>query len=725
MSNNAIHGFGQNRRTSGPLKPHPTTQTREQRALELLTEGKLQQAEAIYQQLIKAKTNNAHCYGNLAYIHNAKGDIDGAKLLLQQALQLKPNYPEALNSLGNIYSQQGQLQQAIKCYESALKFQPNSPEDIFYNLGISLHKSAQITQAIQAYSQAIAINPAHTHAHFNLGNAYQELQQWHEASAAYLKAIQLDPKKPESHYNLGLSQQKSRHFHASIQAYKTALKLKPSYIEAHINLGNTYKETGDYNSAKQHYQAALKINPEHVGTLNNLGLIYCQEKDWNDALNTYKRALKLNPSSTETLNNIGITLAHSGDHNNAIKEYQKALNHNPNHPDCLNNLGLSLQAIGKTQAAIERFQQAIQHKPDFADAHSNLGTAFAELGNFNAALENYSKCLKLNPNHPDGNNNLSISLLLNGNYQSGWTHYEWRHCTKHPSLPHAAASTERWNRPYLKSDEKLLIISEQGLGDTIQFMRYIPYLRKKGLDIQFCAQPKLHPLIQESGIHKNPLTPDEAKTITDRPWIPLLSIPGALGINSQQPLINEPYLRIDNHHIERWKSKLSTGGQTLIGIHWQGNPEAEKENLKGRSFPLSLFEQLNINDHQRLVSLQKGFGSEQLQQCQFLERFTENQNEINNSWGFVDTAAILLCCDLVITNDSAICHLAAGLGRPTWLMLQRIPDWRWELTGAQSFWYPSMRIFRQRKRNDWSNVIAEINLALSQNEANKNHLYTR
>ena len=243
-------------------------------------------------------------------------------------------------------------------------------------------------------------------------------------------------------------------------------------------------------------------------------------------------------------------------------------------------------------------------------------------------------------------------------------------------------------------------------------MRYIPYLRSQGVDVSFCAQEKLHSLIKASGIDLNPLTPTHANTVSEGKWIPLLSLPKYLKVRPQKPIISEPYIFSTNELKKKWKNMLSTEKRPIIGINWQGNPNAEYASAKGRSLPLEHFHNVALKNNVTLLSLQKGYGSEQLDHCSFKNKFVQCQEQIDSTWDFLENAAIIENCDLIITSDTSIAHLAGGMGKETWLLLKFFPDWRWGVKGESTFWYPSMKLFRQKERHNWKEVMERVANAL-------------
>jgi tetratricopeptide (TPR) repeat protein len=580
---------------------------KEQQAVALINQGKLQEAEALYRELITAGNNNHIVYGNLAAICGMQDRFDELIEFLRKALELNPNYPDFHN-----------------------------------NLGVALKRKGDLTAAI----------------------------------ASYKKALELKPNYPDAHNNLGVALKGQGDLTAAIASYKKALELKPNYPDAHNNLGNALTDQGDLTAA----------------------------------IASYKKALELKPNYPDAHNNLGNALTDQGDLTAAIASYKKALELKPNYPDAHNNLGTALQEQGDLTAAIASYKKALEFKPNHPDAHNNLGTALKEQGDLTAAIASYNKAVELQPNHPEAHLNTSLTMLLGGDYRNGWEKYGWRFKKeKDAPRPHSLPKCNKWNGEALTDGkEQLLIVTEQGLGDTLQFMRYAIPLRNQGIAVSLCAQPNLHTLIQASGIDPSPLTPQQGDQITDGLWIPLLSVPRYLEVSPDKPIITEPYIKTTNELSVKWKGILSAAERPIIGINWQGNPQTEKAGLRGRSLQLEAFAPITSGSQTSLLSLQKGFGSEQLETCSFKDRFVSCQEQINNTWDFLETAAIIANCDLVITSDTSVAHLAGGMGKTTWLLLHKVPEWRWGLESNTSFWYPSMRLFRQSERGNWDEVMERV-----------------
>jgi hypothetical protein len=302
-----------------------------------------------------------------------------------------------------------------------------------------------------------------------------------------------------------------------------------------------------------------------------------------------------------------------------------------------------------------------------------------------------------------------MAELKCGQFESGFLNYEARFEMRNGTdCLEAIPNCPRWDGRQRRAGMPLLLVAEQGLGDTFQFMRYAIPLRQQRLQVSLCAPQKLHGLIQASGIDPLPLTPDQARQVGEGYWAPLLSVPRLLGVSPQNPIITHPYISTTPDLIEKWKTILANEPRPLIGINWQGNPAHEKTNNVGRSLPLDAFSALAAKTNGAFISLQKGYGAEQLDTCSFRDHFVTCQQQISDTWDFLEISAIIANCDLVMTSDTSVAHLAAGMGQKVYMLLKKHPEWRWLLDGESTFWYPSMKLIRQSERGDWAGVIDRV-----------------
>ena len=497
-----------------------------------------------------------------------------------------------------------------------------------------------------------------------------------------------------------------------------ALEIDSNHIESLNNLGLLYLDQNkEISKAIYCFKRALSINPKYFQAYNNLGSAYLEVESYQQAIDLFQKCLKVQPNFFQAHNNLGIAYKAIRKFEESINSFQNALNINPNFFESLNGIARSYQELGRFYKAEKFYRKALKINPNSAEIHTNLGSTLYEMNDFKGSIKYYMKAICLKPSLSEAHNCLSLSLLILGDYDKGLKEYEWRFRfgekyqydllmnTKPPN-------SKQWNGEKLNHGEKLLIIGEQGFGDVIQFMRYVLFLKDKNINIIFCAPEELHELIIASGFEVDFIKPNQVPFLKNIKWIPLLSIPRIIGVKYGKPIIDKPYISSSQKLKKKWGQKLLKERKPIIAINWQGNPSHELTYVKGRSLPLECFSLIS-NTSSSLLSLQKQWGSEQLATCSFKDSFVSVQKEISDIFDFHETAAIIENCDLVITCDTSIAHLAGGLGKTTWLLLRDLPEWRWGLNTEKTFWYPSMRLFRQKERDNWTEVLERVSKELN------------
>ena len=315
---------------------------------------------------------------------------------------------------------------------------------------------------------------------------------------------------------------------------------------------------GKLQEAEAIYRELIAAGTRNHAVYGNLAAICGMQGRFGELIELLKKALEIEPNYPEAHNNLGNAHKEQGDLDAAIASYNTALKLKPNYPDAHNNLGNALQEQGDLDAAIDSYNTALQLKPNYPEANYNLGNALQEQGELDAAIDSYNTALQLKQNYPEAHWNSALTMLLSGDYKNGWVKYEWRHKkVKDIAKPHALPKCIPWGgEPALNQINQLLLVTEQGLGDTLQFMRYVNALRQQEATVSFCAQPKLHTLIQASGIDPSPLTPKQANQLNEGHWIPLLSVPRHLEVSPDNPVINEPYIKTTDELIAKWADTL-------------------------------------------------------------------------------------------------------------------------------------------------------------------------
>ena len=495
-----------------------------------------------------------------------------------------------------------------------------------------------------------------------------------------------------------------------------AISLRPSYAEALSNLGNIYLASGDVSQAVCSYQSALRSDPCHIDALLNLGNALQQLGFLEDAVEAYQQVLRLRPSFVPALSNLGTAYQRMGQAEQAIGVYGTAIAFDPNFSDAWSNLGLSLQSISRHDDALCAFEKALSLDPLDSRYRCNLANCCLELGRLDAALGHYKNALDMAPLSHDYRLSFAIALLLYSNCRDGWEFYEAR--LTDPVIsgldPGQSRCPQRWQTSQGRLPSSVFLACEQGLGDTLHFCRYAKYLADQGVDITMRVQAPLIPILSSSNLGVRLLEVDQSFDWQCDFWSPLLSLPLILGVSEARPLISSPYLSVSSAVVRAWAKDFSTASMPVVAINWQGNPAAEVNNLKGRSIPLQEFNVIAESVPVQFVAVQHGEAYGQLESIAFRDRFVDFQDKVGPCCGFENVAGVIANSLLLITSDTAVAHLSAAAGFETWLLLHAVPDWRWGMSGETTFWYPSVRLFRQTKRGDWGSVMAEVAAALAE-----------
>ena len=396
----------------------------------------------------------------------------------------------------------------------------------------------------------------------------------------------------------------------------------------------------------------------------------------------------------------------------ALKAYTEADTFRPHWPELLVNRAVACMSLQRWRQALNDLRQALELKPDLPQAWLNLGNLHWHSGQINSAQLAFDRAVAHQPHYPSAHYNLGMLQMLRGDFQRGWQGYSWRFEAM-PNLLPSIQLPRCISTP--KKTQPLLLVQEQGLGDVFQFVRYANLIKGQCAELLLAVDAKLVPILEQSCLADQVLAFPIADTQLPKQccWMPLLSLAASFQVSRAAPRWQAPYLRLDLERCRAWRTILQPG-PLRIAVHWQGNPDHERGISHGRSLELEQLSPITQIPTIELVSLQKGPGSEQLHPCSFRHKFTAAQPQIDQTWCFLDTAAIASCCDLVITNDTALAHLCGALGLPVWILLQAIPEWRWGLEGNTTPWYPSARLFRQRAAGDWRGVMDAVVEALQE-----------
>ncbi len=484
--------------------------------------------------------------------------------------------------------------------------------------------------------------------------------------------------------------------------YRQLLEAAPQAGQLWHELGLVQLQAQRPDAAVECLQKAAMFDPASAACHSNLGAVYRMLRRPDEAVASFGRAAKLAPPTAELHNNLALALKDTGQTDAALRTFDEALKIRPDYANGHFNRGNLLLDVGRLDEAVASYRRAIELRPDDAGAHCKLGVAYYDLGQLEQALECFERALQFQPNYPEVHRNRALAWLAQGEYSKGWSEYEWRFECE--GFGRRSFAQPRWDGSPL-AGRRLLVYAEQGLGDTLQFVRYLPLVEISSGQVRFEVQPALAPLLAHSGFGRWFVAPDAIPDFDVH--APLLSLAGFLPDRGGRPFWERPYLVADPQLVASWESRVRGIGGFRVGIVWAGNPDHPHDRF--RSVRLAEFAPLAAIPGVRLISLQKGAGRRQLADAAAGIDVVDLGDALDEAAGaFMDTAAVMQHVDLVITVDTAIAHLAGGLGVNVWVPLQVSPDWRWLAQGTRTAWYPSMRLFRQQSFDRWPPVFAEM-----------------
>jgi Flp pilus assembly protein TadD len=498
------------------------------------------------------------------------------------------------------------------------------------------------------------------------------------------------------------------------QVYRQILETSPLDGNALHLLGLVIHHQGRHEAALESFRRAIDVRPGSPVFWANLSAVYGALGRNREAVDAAVQALRLNPNHGEAYCNLGCALQALGDLDGAAANFRWAIQINPGYVKAHSNLGVALREQGKLDEAARSLQKALELNPSYAEAYRNLGAVFRQQARFDEAIRSLQKALEINPGFADAHKNLGLTLLQVGDFEAGWAHYEWRWQTGHKIFEPRNFAQPPWDGRPLEG-KSLLMHAEQGLGDTLQFVRYARLVRPQGGQVLLeCQRPLCALLSGCPGVDRLVARGDELPQFDCH--VPLFSLPRLLGTRLGNVPAEVPYLVAREDLVRRWRDRLSDCNGFKVGICWQGSPEPADD--RQRSVALARFAPLSAVPGVDLISLQKGAGTEQLAAVRFAVRALGAELD-EASGAFMDTAAVMRNLDLVVTVDTAVAHLAGALGVPVWVALVKVPDWRWLLDREDSPWYPTMRLFRQETAGDWGPVFGRIAAALREHLASR------
>jgi tetratricopeptide (TPR) repeat protein len=632
--------------------------------------------------------NSQSTTGLLAHAFSTfqKGDLDKAQATCQQILLKEPESIDVNHLLGVIYLQKQMFAKALPFFDLVIS-KDRLQIKVWSNRSLVLAGLRRFQEALVSVDKAIELDPLFAEAFYNKANILLKQDRLKDALPCLDRFIAINPKSHFVFFLKGNTLRQLDLFEEAIDCYRMSIELEPNFVEALLNLGLSLSDTGNFEDS----------------------IIY------------FDRVLSINPNFHECHINKGATLERMGKFEQALECFHDSLKINPASKDSLLNCGITLEKLGRLEEAINFYDQLIALDDKNQSAHFNRGYVLEKLQKLDDAIKSYDKAIELEPNKVDAYWNRSLVYLCKGDYERGWVEYENRLKLKMAENHYWTSQLKQygWNgEPFIIKDKTLLVRSEQGLGDTIQFCRYVKSLSEMGANVVFQVQKPLIGLLKDLDgisqiIHEEDPVP-EFDYICNLMSLPLL-------FKTQMDTIpsNIPYIKADPERVKFWDKKLGKKIQKRVGLVWSGGFRPDRPDLwllnKRRN--ITLAQLLNLKtEGVEFHSLQKG----ELPEAELVVLYLQNWdgpdiiNHADLLTDFTETAALLENLDLLISVDTSTAHLAGALGKPVWLMNRFDTCWRWFLDRSDSPWYPTFRIFRQKSYDDWSSVVEEIKEALIQ-----------
>ncbi|MGO9007373.1 MAG: tetratricopeptide repeat protein [Beijerinckiaceae bacterium] len=572
--------------------------------------------------------------------------------------------------VGSILVGANALQEALGWFERAYRLSPEDPGSAA-NHATLLFRLGRLEEALLGYDAALRLCRTDAKVFYNRGLVLRALGRTNEAIGSLDEALKLDPGDPETLRAGGLILRDAGRLERAVAFFEEAIRLRPDFRECLIDRANLLQKLGRFEAAVAAYSEALVRFP-------------------NDA---------------DLLNNRGGALRELGELDAALESYEAALAVRPAFPQALFNRGTILLKKAPPDAALAAYEAALALRPNYCDAHVGRGVALKELCRFDEADEAFDVALAQEPDSAHAKNNKGALQLLRGDFAAGLDGYEFRWLATGVHKRTLNFPIPEWQYPG-RAGERVLVYDEQGFGDTFQFSRYLPLMAEAGVAVTFFCRGALVHLMR--GIDPRVRVVDHfGREAVFHAQIALSSLPRAFGTRLETIPAPSGYLAADPQRVAQWRNRLGAHG-FKIGLCWQGNPNPCAD--LNRSIPFAAFAPLAALQGVRLISLQRPDVAAAAAAASLGVEVAPDLDAEGDA--FADTAAVMQNVDLIVACDTSVAHLAGALGRPVFVLLKRVPDWRWLLDRTDSPWYPTMRLFRQKERGNWAQVVARVAAAV-------------
>jgi tetratricopeptide (TPR) repeat protein len=631
----------------------------------------------------------------LALNRHEAGLLQEAEALYGQVLAGDPDDADVLQLLGVLNSQLGRSEKALELLHRALAINAQAP-DCHFNLGRVLRDMNRHEEAIAAFRQAIALKPDYYEAYHLLGLSLRAMNRLDEAAEIFRKVLTLKPDFVDAWNSLGIVLRSGGKPDEAIVAYQSALALRPDVAEIHKNLAGAYQDEGDLQQAIRCLSKVIELQPSNCEALQFLGIAQRAAGDFEQAADAFEQLVTLRPDDIEAINNLGDARKSQGKLDEALAAFGRTVELRPDYFIGHHNVGTVLLLMQQPEKAAVSLRKAISLCPEFSFAQYNLAMALQECGDFSEAEKAYTKTLALDPTMVGPPFNYATLLQTMGRAEAAWEMF--RKALAGANVLARHYPQKHWDG--LDPTGKTILIHTDGrFGDTIFLARFVQLIRPRGAKIVLQCQAQLLSLLAS-------LSPHQILPVGQTPpffdsYILFGEIPLLLSIGVDDVPSAVPYISAPRDRIEAWATRIPFDKRLKVGLVWAGSDRGV------RSHSLELFSPLASIPNVQFFSLQKG--KESLQQPPAGMQLIDLTDDIRD---FADTAALIHHLDLVISVDTSVVHVAGAIGKPVWVLIPKRNDYRWLLDREDSPWYPTMRLFRQTRDGDWKTPMQNIAEAL-------------
>ena len=636
------------------------------------------------------------------------GRLAEAEAGFRAALAQDKRHADSLHMLGIVRHLQGHSAEAEGLIRQALAIR----EDAYFldNLGNLLWETGKLPEAEAAYRRALQVKPDYANVLFNLGKLQKTMLREQDARQTLRIALITFPAHPEMWHWLGTGLYENKQLRAAEIAFKHVLAIAPDMSDTLINLGRLFKDEERLPESAACYRRLLIWQPQDAVGHFNLGVILEDQKRYPEAEKGFRRALAVNPDLVEAHLNLGNRLRDANRTKEGMVHYRRVLELEPANPDGHNNVGIALMEFYQIEKAVACFERVMALKPDHKSGQLNVNLVLRETGQLDKAIAHCGVMREMFPGDPYSRLSLAFALLLRGDLKQGWQEYECRWEVDQDE-PDYGFKAPLWRGETDLRGQAILIYSEQGFGDTLQFIRYAALLAQRGATVYAFVPVPLRSLMASCpGVAAVFVVGDELPHFDY--CCPLLSLPLACDTQLESIPAAMSYLKAAPEKIAYWRERLGAKTKPRVGIVWAGDPRKHLPTAhqidRQRSMHFDQIKLLLEVEGFEFYNLQ--FGLDARAQMQGDARLIDLTPEIAD---FEGSAALIENLDLVITVDTSVCHLTGAIGKPVWMLNRYNTCWRWLMNREDSPWYPSMRIFRQPALGDWSSVVERVKRELA------------